>query len=343
MRSGAASGHVGYFHEAFVYDSDEELLAVALPFLLDGVAAGEPTAVNLDERNAELVRRALPTGAEVTFLPVGDLYARPSVALRSYRELLASYVAAGAAQIRMVGELPPVLLGSTWDWWARYESAINHVYDDFPLWGICAYDRRSTPSHVLADVARTHPRVARPDGGHETADLYTDPMSYLTEPRPVPLDPVQRTTPLVELIDPTPARARAEVRAADDGLLAPDSADGLVIAVSEVVEQRAAARRAAGADAAVARARPDRGHRPRPGPRAEGSVRRTVAGRRRLRRRAGSLDQPPELRPRDAPPRRGRLHHPSDGGEPALPGLTATPVGRAAGGAGRDARADAVP
>ena len=26
MRSGAASGHVGYFHEAFVYDSDEELL-----------------------------------------------------------------------------------------------------------------------------------------------------------------------------------------------------------------------------------------------------------------------------------------------------------------------------
>ncbi|AYF28661.1 MULTISPECIES: anti-sigma factor RsbA family regulatory protein [Micromonospora] len=235
MRSGAASGHVGYFHEAFVYDSDEELLAVALPFLLDGVAAGEPTAVNLDERNAELVRRALPPGAEVTFLPVGDVYARPSVALRSYRELLASYVAAGAAQIRMVGELPPVLLGATWDWWARYESAINHAYDDFPLWGICAYDRRGTPAHVLADVARTHPRVARPDGGHEAAGLYTEPTSYLTEFRPAPADPVQRTVPLVELIDPTPARARAEVRAADRGLLTPDGLDGLVIAVSEVV------------------------------------------------------------------------------------------------------------
>ncbi|MEU7712334.1 anti-sigma factor RsbA family regulatory protein [Micromonospora chalcea] len=235
MRTGAASGHVGYFHEAFLYDSDEELLAVAVPFLLDGLAAGEPTAVNLDEPNAELVRRALPAGADVTFLPVGDLYARPSVALRAYRERLASYMAEGAAQIRVVGELPPVVLGATWDWWARYESAINHAYDDFPLWSICAYDRRSTPARVLADVARTHPRVARPDGGHETVDLYTDPMSYLTEPRPAPLDPVQRTAPLVDLVDPTPARARAEVRAADNGLLPPDSADGLVIAVSEVV------------------------------------------------------------------------------------------------------------
>ena len=38
MRTGAAAGHVGYFHEAVCYDSDEHLLGVVVPFLLDGVA-----------------------------------------------------------------------------------------------------------------------------------------------------------------------------------------------------------------------------------------------------------------------------------------------------------------
>ncbi|WP_422741224.1 anti-sigma factor RsbA family regulatory protein [Micromonospora sp. WMMD754] len=235
MRTGAGAGHTGYVHEALLYDSEDELLGVVLPFLLGGVEAGEIAAVSLDVRNAELVRRALPADAEVTFLPGGDVYARPTAAIRAYRELFTSFAATGTSQIRMVGELPPLLLGATWDAWARYESAINHVYDDFPLWGLCAYDRRLAPPHVLADVARTHPRRATPGGGHEPTGLYTEPATYLAECRPAPLDPVQHATPLVELVDPTPAQARDAVRAADAGRLAPDDLDDLVIAVSEVV------------------------------------------------------------------------------------------------------------
>ncbi|GHJ12806.1 sensor histidine kinase [Micromonospora sp. AKA38] len=234
MRTGAAAGHVGYFHEALLYDSDDELLAVALPFLLGGIKAGERVAVSLDAHHAELVRRALPTDAEVTYLPGGDVYARPAAAIRAYREWFGS-VTVGTAQLRMVGELPPALLGATWDAWARYESAINHAYDDFPIWGICAYDRRFVPPHVLADVVRTHPRIARPDGSHEPTGAYTAPSTYLAECRPAPLDPVQHTTPLVELTDPTPAQAREAVRAADPGHLPPDGVEDLVMAVSEVV------------------------------------------------------------------------------------------------------------
>ena len=96
MRTGAAAGHVGYYHEAILFDSDEHLLAVVLPFLLGGIEAGEPAVVGLGERNAELVRQALPAGSGVTFLPGGDVYARPTAAIRSYRKLLASYVADGA-------------------------------------------------------------------------------------------------------------------------------------------------------------------------------------------------------------------------------------------------------
>ncbi|OZV83984.1 transcriptional regulator [Micromonospora echinospora] len=235
MRTGAAAGHLGYFHEAVCYDSDEDLVAVVLPFLLSGIAAGEPTLVSLNERRSELVRSALPADSAVRFLDGGDIYSRPAAAIRSYRQMLADHVAAGAGQIRIVGEVPAAGLNSTWDWWARYESAINHAYDEFPLWSMCVYDRRVTPAPVLADVLRTHPRVALPDGRRLTSGTYTDPLVYLTEPRPARPDPIQYTPPLVELVGPTPARARAAVYDADRGHLPPDDVENLVVAVSETV------------------------------------------------------------------------------------------------------------
>ncbi|MFC7546001.1 anti-sigma factor RsbA family regulatory protein [Plantactinospora sp. GCM10030261] len=235
MRTGAAAGHRGYFHEAVCYGSDEDLLAVVLPFLLGGVAAGEPTVVSFGERNAALVRSALPADSGVEFLTGGAVYARPTGAIRSYRRMLADHVANGARQVRIIGELPPDALGATWDWWARYESAINHAYDEFPLWSMCAYDTRTTPSTVLMDVERTHPRFARPDGSHVPSHLYTEPVTYLAEDRPMLPDPLQATAPLIELTDPSPGAARSAVYAAHHGQLTPDDLDDLVIAVSEVV------------------------------------------------------------------------------------------------------------
>ncbi|HEX5996111.1 MAG TPA: sensor histidine kinase [Jiangellales bacterium] len=235
MRTGAAAGHHGYFHEAVCYDSDEHLLGVAVPFLLGGVAAGEPTVVSLGPRNAALVRAALPAESGVSFLTGGEVYARPAAAIRSYRQLLASYVADGAQQIRIIGELPVDALGATWDWWARYESAINHAYDDFPLWSMCAYDTRVTPAPVLQDVARTHPRFARPDSSHVPSASYTEPTVYLREERPLLLDPIQRTPPLSELTNPAPAQARRAVYDADRGHLPARDIEDLVVAVSETI------------------------------------------------------------------------------------------------------------
>ena len=235
MRTGAAAGHEGYLHEAVHYSSDDELLAVLVPFLTGGSDAGEPTLVALGERNAALVRSALPARARVEYLTGGAVYARPTAAIRSYRRLLAGHVAAGAPQIRIIGELPGSAFGRTWDWWARYESAINHAYDDFPLWSMCAYDRRTTPAHVLADVDRTHPRTARPDGTHAVSEAYTDPVTYLSEPRPAPPDPVQATPPVADLTAPTPGAARQAVRAANRGIVPDDDLEDLVVAVSEAI------------------------------------------------------------------------------------------------------------
>ncbi|MEV4708816.1 sensor histidine kinase [Actinoplanes sp. NPDC049316] len=235
MRTGAAAGHTGYFHAAVQYASDEELLAVTVPFLLGGVAAGEPTFVSFGERTADLVRSALPRDSGVQFLTGGDVYARPTAAIRSYRNLLAEQVAAGAGQIRIIGEMPVSAFGSTWDWWARYESAINHAYDDFPLWSMCAYDARITPAAVLADVASTHPRYALPDGTHVDSAAYADPRTYLAEDRPPIPDPLQAGPATVELVGPTPGQARHAVHTADRGQLPAADVDDLVVAVSETV------------------------------------------------------------------------------------------------------------
>ncbi|WP_433202798.1 anti-sigma factor RsbA family regulatory protein [Dactylosporangium sp. CS-047395] len=235
MRTGAGAGHTGYLHEAICYDSDEHLLDVVVPFLLGGVAAGEPTMVSFGPRNAALVQDALPAGCPVMFLAGGEVYARPAGAIRAYRTLLGEHVDAGAGQIRIVGELLPEHFGACWDWWARYESAINHAYDEFPLWSMCAYDARSTPSHVLADAHRTHPFTARPLGEHAANSEYTDPETFLLENRPEIADPLQQRPPAADVLGPPPDEARQVVRAVGEGRIGDARIDDLTLAVSEIV------------------------------------------------------------------------------------------------------------
>lgn len=53
--TGTPARHGGFFHVAVIYSADEELLAVALPFLRDGAAAGEPTLLAGNERQQRIV------------------------------------------------------------------------------------------------------------------------------------------------------------------------------------------------------------------------------------------------------------------------------------------------
>lgn len=146
MRTGAASGTEGYFHEAAFYRSDDEFLALVMPFLTDGVAAGEPTLVTLGEANSQLVRAALTTTRGISFVPAETQYARPAAAIRTYQELMADYVRRGATQIRIVGDVPHPGVGAEWGWWARYEAAVNEAFNAYPVWGLCPYDVRHTPT-----------------------------------------------------------------------------------------------------------------------------------------------------------------------------------------------------
>ncbi|MFF5225189.1 anti-sigma factor RsbA family regulatory protein [Dactylosporangium sp. NPDC000521] len=235
MRTGTAADHRGYFHQAGFYASDDEFLALVVPFFTDGLAAGEPVVSAFAPANQRLVRDAFGARSDIRFIDGDAQYLRPAGAIRQYRAMFADYVASGAGQIRVGGDVPHPGTGALWDWWARYEAAVNVAYDDYPIWGLCPYDTRTTPAHVLHDVRRTHPYVATATGDHPNP-AFTDPVTVLAEPRTGWRDPLERQQPLMYLTDPSPGQARAAVNAvADVARLRLDDLGGLEVAVSEAV------------------------------------------------------------------------------------------------------------
>lgn len=233
MRAGAPAGHRGYFHETAFYDSDDEFLATVVPFVQGGVETGEPTLVTLGVTNAELLRSALPDVTGLAFFPGADRYVRPGSAIRDYREMLRVRVEEGATQVRAVGDVPHPGVGAPWSSWSRYEAAANRAFAEFPLWGLCPYDTRSTPPDVLADVRATHPFVATSDGRHLRNDGFVDPRAFLTAVAGDDRDPLEDTPPAIELRDPTPAHARHALGELprEEGL----DLEALVLSASEAV------------------------------------------------------------------------------------------------------------
>jgi anti-sigma regulatory factor (Ser/Thr protein kinase) len=234
MRSGAAAGHLGYFHQAAFYAADDEFLAIVIPFLAEGVEAGEPVVVASIPAHRELIERALPAkaGAKVTYIGNDQQYARPAAAIREYRRMLTSYVKQGARQIRVTGDVPHPGVGVPWDWWGRYEAAANTAFEEFPLWGLCPYDTRTAPGEVLDQVRRTHPHIATPQGDLANPEYSTREV----KPRAAWSDPIEATAPAVVLVDPMPTTARAAIAVLGRRTrLSNEDLSGLMLAVTEVL------------------------------------------------------------------------------------------------------------
>ena len=120
------------FHEAGFYRSDAEFGALIVPFVEEGVAAGQPVILGYDDRKASLLRSWLADPAAVTFLAGSSLYATPARAIDSYWRMFADLTAAGATQIRIAGDVPHEGNGGRFAGWDRYESAANTVWRTSP-------------------------------------------------------------------------------------------------------------------------------------------------------------------------------------------------------------------
>jgi MEDS: MEthanogen/methylotroph, DcmR Sensory domain len=189
-------------HDAFVYESDDVFAARMVPFLSDGLEAGDATVAVTTRANISLLRDAFgDAGERVSFLDRDEWYSRPAKVIAGYDQTLRFHLAAGAPRVRVVGE---VQFGSTpdeWDEWTVYEALLNRAFADRPAWIVCPYDARTLPDAVLLGAGHTHAQVLT-DDWHESPH-YDDPaqvvralapaLGPLPELRPVPLDSSTRS------------------------------------------------------------------------------------------------------------------------------------------------------
>lgn len=229
----------GFVHEAYFHRSDDELLSVLVPFLRAALEHGDAAVVDVDDRKANLLRSELGGHAEDVQFVGGRWYTNPASAIREYVRCFESIAADDDGRtVRAIGELPPAATNGRWQAWRRYEAIINVAFEELLVWKVCLFDRATIPPEVVTDVLCTHPRLTTPPGPHphtHTANgLYTDPRDWLMQLPPPPHHEVERTAPLVMLVNAAPHDARAAIAPFTAGLSASDR-DGLLIGVSEVV------------------------------------------------------------------------------------------------------------
>lgn len=233
MRTGAARGQVGHFHEAGFYGSDAEFRALIVPFAEEGIAAGEPVIIGYDDRKSGLLRSWLTDPAAVEFIGDKSLYATPARAIATYRRLFEFHLAMGAAQIRIAGDVPHPGNGGRFEGWDRYESAVNIVWQDFPVWGRCLYDTTTAPAAVLDVAERTHPRIVKPSGERRVSGRYQDVTEF--EGLPHSPDPLEDSTPMIELVNRPAADVRHALTQIGRGRVPDTTLQDLLLGVSEAV------------------------------------------------------------------------------------------------------------
>jgi anti-sigma regulatory factor (Ser/Thr protein kinase) len=173
----ASAPDSGFVHSALIYGSDDAFMDVAVPFVEEGIDAGEPALLAVQAANVELLRSALGGEPEgVSFVPVEDWY---ETSART-RDKFARWTRemSGGGRVRVIGE-PPWALGNealVRDW-ARNESVANVAFAGLPLSFLCPYDTRELPAEIVEHGHCTHPELLRPEGP-ATSEPYEDPQVF---------------------------------------------------------------------------------------------------------------------------------------------------------------------
>ncbi|WP_100501646.1 sensor histidine kinase [Geodermatophilus chilensis] len=189
-----------YRHDALFFSSPDELAVATVPFIREGLAAGDAVVVAASPATADVVRQAVDGDERVRVVERGASYARRTpAAVTEFRRLADELSAAGAPRIRVVGETDFGRTEREWLEWQRYEAVVNDALGPWPLWGLCVFDTTRLPEPVLESVARTHPTVVV--GRTRTPNpRFVDPAGYLRG-LPVPVEPLQATLPRLAVDD----------------------------------------------------------------------------------------------------------------------------------------------
>jgi anti-sigma regulatory factor (Ser/Thr protein kinase) len=164
-------------HGAFAYEGDDEYVARSLPFLSEGLEAGEGCIVAHNREGIAVMRDALGSDAErVSFVDVGGVYTRPERALAAYCGTLLEALRTAPA-VRAVADLQIGPWREEWDQWVRYEAMTNLAYAHLPAWVVCTYDVNRVPDAVMDEMSSTHSEVL--GDGWRASERFEDPRAVV--------------------------------------------------------------------------------------------------------------------------------------------------------------------
>ena len=172
-QSSPARAEQSYRHEALLWHDRADFTDSLVPFVTDGLDAGEPVMVAVVEEHVTWLRDALGTQADkVQFFDMAELGRNPAKIIPAWQKFLDTDAADGVPA-RGVGE--PIWAGRGADELIEcqvHEALLNVAVDPtIPFWLVCPYDVAGLEPAVIDEAYRGHPVVIE-------ADAYRGSTSY---------------------------------------------------------------------------------------------------------------------------------------------------------------------
>jgi hypothetical protein len=162
-----------YRHEAFLWHGRAEFVQRLVPFVRDGIDAGEAVMVAVIPMHAQWIRNDLGAKAsQVHFVDMLELGRNPANIIPAWQKFLDDWSGFGRPA-RGIGE--PIWPGRRPEEIQEcqlHEALLNLSVDpDLPFWLVCPYDVEHLDVEVIAEAGRSHPVLS-------TAASYHGSPSY---------------------------------------------------------------------------------------------------------------------------------------------------------------------
>jgi len=161
IQTGPERAQQSYRHEAFLWHDAADFTAGLVPFLEDGLEAGEPMMVAVVPEHATWLKDALGDRVdEVVFVDMRELGRNPARIIPAWQQFLDAHTD-GGRPVRGIGE--PIWPGRRAEELLEcqlHEALLNVAVDPgIPFWLICPYDVEELAPAVVEEAYRSHPVI----------------------------------------------------------------------------------------------------------------------------------------------------------------------------------------
>ncbi|MET9801808.1 sensor histidine kinase [Streptomyces sp. NPDC006368] len=153
-----------FVHPALFYRGDQQYVAGTVPFILDGLSAGEPVAVAAPPARLKVLKGELGDRAsDVHFVDMTQAGRNPGRIIPGVLRAFADAQRPG--RVRIIGE--PIWPGRTeaeYPACVQHEALINAAFTGRDVTILCPYDADGLDPHVISDALATHPLIIDESG-----------------------------------------------------------------------------------------------------------------------------------------------------------------------------------